>query len=177
MVDVKFDEARFEETWRTSTYLIYNCMLSLQLASQRIHKTDPSEYLIFSVVACGNLQREMRQRPLREGVLDPVADNDANVPMSRRRIAEATGLPRETVRRAVQKLMDRGLLMESSDGYILVPVGLIRSAEYDWSPEVVMGPVMSLFQSLAGLGVLSLAERSSHDLASAPRAAQPAGGA
>lgn len=171
MVEIQLDRARFEAAWRASTYLAYNCVLSLQIASQRVHKTDPSEYLVFSVVACANLQRRMRElSSLREDAIEQIPTNESNVPMSRRRIAEATGLPRETVRRIVQKLIRRGLLVEADDGYILVPAGLIRSDDFAWEPEVVMGPVMAMVQSLLNIGVLKLvgAEERSTPGAAAP---------
>jgi hypothetical protein len=161
MTAITLDEQRFEAAWRTSTYLVYNCVLSLQLASQRVHKTDPSEYLVFSVVACANLQRRMREvGQLGQHAIDYMPEDQSNVPMSRRRIAEATGLPRETVRRIVQRLIRRGLLIEAPDGYILVPAGLMRTGEYAWDPSVVMAPVVSMFQSLVDIGVIRAAPQS-----------------
>lgn len=150
----EIDEMRFEANWRTVTYLIYNCALSLQIASQRTHALDPSEYLVFSVVACANLQRRMRELgPFSEDAIDHVPTDETNVPMSRRRIAEATGLPRETVRRIVQRLLDRGMLIQSGR-YVLVPVGLIRGEGRGWEPSLVLGPVLSLMQALVGIGAV-----------------------
>ena len=153
---ITLDEERFEQSWRTCTYLIYNCALSLQLASQATLDLDPTEYVVFSVIACGNLQRRMRELgALSTNVFDHLPSNETNVPMSRRRLAEATGLPRETVRRIVARLLERGLLIQSPDGMVMVPVGLIRGpGSANWQHQLIMGPVLGMMQSLLNLGAI-----------------------
>ena len=53
------------------------------------------------------------------------------VPMSRSAIAAATGLPRETVRRHVGQLIERGLLMEDPRGGVTIVPGAIQDRGYE----------------------------------------------
>jgi CRP-like cAMP-binding protein len=75
------------------------------------HRLDPAMVLIAETVAIGTMERSV-PRPGQCG--------DGQVarprPMSRRAIALATGLPRETVRRRVGRLVELGLLQEGSGG-------------------------------------------------------------
>jgi hypothetical protein len=76
-----------------------------------LHGLDPAMILIVETVAIGTMERSMPRAGQR---------SDARIgrplPMSRRAIASATGLPRETVRRRVGRLVELGLLQEGAGG-------------------------------------------------------------
>lgn len=74
-------------------------------------RLDPAMILIAETVAVGSMERSMPRPGLR-------ADGQAPRPrpMSRRAIALATGLPRETVRRRLARLVELGLLREEGGG-------------------------------------------------------------
>jgi CRP-like cAMP-binding protein len=75
------------------------------------HQLDPAMILIAETVAIGTMERSTPRPGQR-------ANGEAGRPrpMSRRAIALATGLPRETVRRRVGRLVELGLLQEDVGG-------------------------------------------------------------
>jgi CRP-like cAMP-binding protein len=81
----------------------------VHLLSDR-HQLDPAMVLIAQTVAVGTIERGMPRPGARQQGKPGVR------PMSRRAIALATGLPRETVRRRLRRLVDLGLLKESPGG-------------------------------------------------------------
>jgi hypothetical protein len=74
-------------------------------------RLDPSMILIAETVAIGTMERSMPRNGQR---MDGIATRPR--PMSRRAIALATGLPRETVRRRLVRLVELGLLREEPGG-------------------------------------------------------------
>lgn len=70
---------------------------------------DPVMLQILTTVAVGAVQRSARERTGESGML-------AARPMSRRVIARATGLPRETVRRRICQLVEMGFLEQDGEG-------------------------------------------------------------
>jgi CRP-like cAMP-binding protein len=73
-------------------------------------RLDPAMILIAETVAIGTMERSL----FRQGRADGAVGRPK--PMSRRAIALATGLPRETVRRRLARLVELGLLREEAGG-------------------------------------------------------------
>jgi hypothetical protein len=74
-------------------------------------RLDPAMILIAETVAIGTMERSL----FRQGQRGDGAAGRPR-PMSRRAIALATGLPRETVRRRLARLVELGLLREEGGG-------------------------------------------------------------
>jgi hypothetical protein len=74
-------------------------------------RLDPAMILIAETVAIGTMERSMPRAGHRTDGQQPRPR-----PMSRRAIALATGLPRETVRRRLARLVELGLLKEEAGG-------------------------------------------------------------
>lgn len=74
-------------------------------------RLDPAMILIAETVAIGTMERSFPRNGQRTEGLAARAR-----PMSRRAIALATGLPRETVRRRLARLVELGLLREEAGG-------------------------------------------------------------
>jgi CRP-like cAMP-binding protein len=96
-------------------------------------RLDPASVLIATTVAIGAIERGMK-------------NGGTMKPMSRRAIASATGLPRETVRRRVDRLVEGGLLR-------IVRGGVLPPAEGAGSE-----PLYRLASSLVKAAGLLLAE-------------------
>ena len=47
--------------------------------------------------------------------------------ISRRAIAESTGIPRENVRRIIKELIDEGKIIETTDGSVRQPAGFMEA--------------------------------------------------
>ena len=95
-------------------YVLAEHFLAAQrLACERL-ALDPTQFTIYATIVSGNSQRAMRDAgAFQEDGLPPL------VPVSRRAIAAATGLARETVRRQVQHLVENGFA-EAVDGGVVV---------------------------------------------------------
>lgn len=73
---------------------------------------EPVSVMIVETVRVGAIERSLR----------PATCNSARARhvMSRRAVAEATGLPRETVRRRVKRLVELGILLDEPNGALSV---------------------------------------------------------
>lgn len=142
--------------WRVVMFGLTN----LFLATHRAFATagvsiSPTELQIFLTVGVANIQKLMRERQIPENfAATEVLPREVIVPISRNAIASATGLPRETVRRQVEKLIERGLLIEDPRGGITQPIGYI----HDFQLQPLIEPMLSEFtktaESLIRLGVI-----------------------
>ena len=100
---------------------------------------QPVELLILVATTTGNVQRALRPEALPEAVRgsQPLPPGLA-VPMSRRAIARITGLPTETVRRHVDSMVRRGLLVSLPKG-VHAPNRLTE----DWAAKATLRLVES----------------------------------
>jgi len=96
---------------------LLNHFLSMHLVLAEHLRLQPVELLILIATTTGNVQRVMRipglPEPLRGSDPLPAA---MVVPMSRRAIARITGIPTETVRRHVDGMVKRGILVSEPRG-------------------------------------------------------------
>ena len=96
-------------------------LLSHYLAMHRVLAANlelqPIELLILIATTTGNVQRAVTSGTIRPGraAREPMAANLV-VPMSRRAIARITGIPKETVRRHVEGMIRRGILLSTAKG-------------------------------------------------------------
>jgi CRP-like cAMP-binding protein len=90
------------------------------------NRLDPAMILIAETVAIGTMERSFPRNGHRLDGHRGDGSMPRPRPMSRRAIALATGLPRETVRRRLARLVELGLLQEEAGG-IACAEGFIRS--------------------------------------------------
>lgn len=82
---------------------------------------DYESAILFLSVTTQNSQNVMLKRDTRRryaSLATPI-DPDLMTPVSRSALARSTGLPRETVRRKVAKLIERGLIVDTPRGLIV----------------------------------------------------------
>ena len=114
---LEFDYEALTANRRVVAFALANQFLAVQRAFADALDLDPTSVAIFLTVSVTNIQRIARDPTTAPGLR-----HDAPMPehmmtgISRRRIAESTGLPRETVRRRVGELIARGLLCETAGG-------------------------------------------------------------
>lgn len=132
----------------------------MQLKQMKLYGLKPADLLVFNLVALASVQRSARSVQVGDQFSDDFnPSNEGNGAISRRRIAECTGLARTSVSRSLSRLMQRGLVMESGRGRLQVPVGIIMRGEYEIDANDLYGPIVGLFQQLLRLGVVRFAER------------------
>lgn len=120
---------------------------------------DPVMLLILSTIAVGSVQRTMRAGDLdarcKSG--EPLEDGHFR-PMSRRLIAQATGLPRETVRRRVAQLIEMGFIQE--DGRGVKSMNIISDPRMVSAVEQVLKHQVLITNALIAEGVFRVEEAS-----------------
>lgn len=109
------------EGLRARAYGALALLLDLSFIANEFVQADYESMMIFVCAA------EATMRPLMQRVETGSSINAAYPPehlrgsISRLLIADRTGLPRETVRRKTNALVDRGLLFEDSEGRVRCP--------------------------------------------------------
>jgi hypothetical protein len=106
-----------ERELRLCGFALLNHYLTMHRAIAEHVQLAPVELLILIATTTGNVQRSVRLGALPKGLRGtqplPVA---MVVPISRRAIARITGIPKETVRRHVDGMVERGILLASPQG-------------------------------------------------------------
>ncbi|MCU0758628.1 MAG: hypothetical protein MUF07_05440 [Steroidobacteraceae bacterium] len=106
-----------ERELRLCGFALLNHYLAMHHVIAEHVRLQPLELLILVATTTGNVQRSLRPGQLQESFRgsQPLPPGRV-VPMSRRGIARATGLPTETVRRHVEKMVARGILVSTPKG-------------------------------------------------------------
>lgn len=98
-------------------YVLINHMLSSLNAVAELHDLTISDVVILGHVIAANLQRKLRAQPTADAQPDRTdVDVGQFQPISQSALARATGIPRETVRRHLKKLIERSLVVAAADG-------------------------------------------------------------
>jgi len=106
-----------ERELRLCGFALLNHYLSMHNVIAEYVRLQPVELLILVATTTGNVQRALRSHALPETLRgrQPLPPGLV-VPMSRRAIARVTGLPTETVRRHVESMVKRGILVSMPKG-------------------------------------------------------------
>jgi hypothetical protein len=106
-----------ERELRLCGFALLNHFLSMHQVIAEHVRLQPAELLILIATTTGNVQRAMRTKALPEALRGSEAlPPGMMVPISRRAIARVTGIPTETVRRHVESMVERGILMSTPKG-------------------------------------------------------------
>jgi hypothetical protein len=102
---------------RMCGFALLHQYLAMHLVIAQHLELQPVELLILVATTTGNVQRAVRPDALPE-VLRGSAPlpPELVVPMSRRAISRMTGIPKETVRRHVDSMIERGILLSMPRG-------------------------------------------------------------
>jgi hypothetical protein len=91
-------------------------LLRVMHEAVRLYEADLEAFVIYMAVACSSVAGAMRDPELAFGAHNGPPPESAFRPVSRRAIAASTGLPRETVRRKIALMIERGYLVEEASG-------------------------------------------------------------
>jgi hypothetical protein len=116
---VRTNLAGFLEAARPASYAMVNSFLAQHWALSSTLQMRPAKLIVFLTIVTATVQRTMRQDALPDDLrgLATMPRDYINY-STRRAIAEATGLPRENVRRIVDELMHEDLLITDARGRI-----------------------------------------------------------
>ncbi len=108
------------ENLRIISRLSMDYVVSIYSAILRGSRHDPIDALILSVVAVANVAHLNADKTQSRAYADIDSPEPMAIkrPISRNAVALSLGLPYETVRRRVQKLLDQGSLIEHEGGLV-----------------------------------------------------------
>lgn len=148
---------QMEANWRVAMSGLANLFLTLHHTFSAPMALGPTELLIYATIAVANVQKLMRERCIPPGYsATEILPREWVVPISRNAVASATGLPRETVRRHVARMIDSGLLIEDARGGVTTAIGMIQ----DQGLEPLLAGLLAEFtrttESLLRSGVIEV---------------------
>ena len=113
---------------QSDVYTVLNSTAVLFQELQRATQLNPDELLTLATIATANLQRWHRTTGYKGAVLASIR----LVPASQSAVARATGTPRQTMRRRLEKLISMGTVGSTEQGLVinfdnLTVLALLRS--------------------------------------------------
>ena len=106
-----------ERELRLCGFALLNDYLTMHQVIAEHLRLQPVELLILIATTTGNVQRALRSDALPDTIRGSrTLPPGLAVPMSRRAIARVTGIPTETVRRHVERMVKRGILEAKPKG-------------------------------------------------------------
>lgn len=148
---------KMQENWRVAICALMNMFLAAHRTLAEPLPLGPTEILIYVTITVANVQKLMRERVIPPAfAAKEVLPREWVVPISRNAIATASGLPRETVRRQVGRMIEMGLLIEDPRGGVTVPVGSVNDPRYAPLLEVMLTEFTRTAEVLLRIGVIEI---------------------
>jgi len=145
------------ENWRVAMSALANLFLTTHRTFSAPSGIGPTELLIYITVSVANVQKLMRERTIPgDFAATAILPREWVVPISRNAIATASGLPRETVRRHVIKMVAAGLLMEDERGGVTPPPGMIQDRGLEPMLEALLTDFARTAETLLRIGVIDI---------------------
>ncbi len=145
---------------RPSVFAVFNAVTITLCRMQHAYGMKPAELQIFLLIGLAGVQRVLRDRPIPADIagVQPVPIERLSG-VSRRQLAELTGLSREAIRRTILKLMERGLVVEASRGALAQSPGCFQKMSGIIPVHELLTPFLDMLAELDRLGVVDLGER------------------
>ena len=116
---IRINHAKLPDNARPAVFAVVNAIATSLTDMERAYRMRPAELQLFLLIGLAGAQRALRERPLSAELASMAPmPMDKISGISRRQLAELTGLSREAVRRAVLRLMERGEVMEKERGLL-----------------------------------------------------------
>jgi len=93
---------------------------------------DLDLFIVAGAIAVGSIESRMRDRDFHDtyASLESVIGEEMQRGCNASSIADATGLPRETVRRRIKRLIEMGIVVRRATGDYVIRAGLVQSETY-----------------------------------------------
>ena len=153
------DTPGFAKVERLVAYDMADALLMLNLDLQQRFGLRAEEHQVYLLVVVATVQRFAQSSDAGSASVDraplPV---ELSGGISRRRISEVLGIPLETVRRTVARLLDRGLIEERSRGKLSTRGGTLQELSEDATPERIVRRFISTINSMIRVGAITITE-------------------
>lgn len=124
--------------------------IPLLLRTYKFFEGDFVAVIVLGEIAHRNIEQWLDNTENREADLeDPAVRADALRPCNALSISEVCGIPRETVRRKVKDLIERGWVTRDAKGHLFLVPGM--SADFD---QLTLGTVKAFLKTADGLRAL-----------------------
>ncbi|HWA59838.1 MAG TPA: DeoR family transcriptional regulator [Caulobacteraceae bacterium] len=145
MTDI--DEAQARAAARLSNdYLLRTVRLLVDL-----HRGELLRAVILQAISAANTSHVDRKGPLEPGA-EPVPPDSARRPVSVSAVSQGLGLPFETVRRNINRMIEEGLCVRVRGG-VIVPEATMRSEKATAAAAVNLQNLRKLYRDLRRAGV------------------------
>jgi hypothetical protein len=155
---VRFEMAPGGEDSRTMIHLIQGFMARVDALRRQAHFGDMDQAIVAGVVGVGSIEHMMRVPEFREafGDYQTVIGIDGQRGVNAFSIAQATGIPRETVRRKLKDLVARGVIMEKTRGVYIMKPGFVQQPENVAALQQVLGHFLQIMNDAVNLGIVKM---------------------
>jgi hypothetical protein len=149
---------RGEQAMRLFIHLLLNFLHRSDRERRAFYGTDLDTAAIAETVGIAALEAGMRDPAFRKAFGDytTVVGVERQRPVNALSVAEATGLPRETVRRKLKILLKQGVLAEKDGGYVYQP-GIVQQPQHAEVFERGMRNTLQFVNECLKFGVLQAA--------------------
>lgn len=152
---MKIVAEQIDANFRATAYAIGNCFVNQQRAWMEILRMDPTTMLVYMIVALAAVQKVARQSEIPESMRgsEPLPQHLVGT-ISRRAVASASGIPRETVRRIIENLLKEGRLITAGRNAVRVARDNARREGFVHVPAMLLPDILRMFEELRRLGVV-----------------------
>lgn len=149
------DAQGFLAAERLAVYEMVNALLTMELDLQAALDLRAEERQVFAAIAIATVQKFVRTAgPKSPHVGNAPLPRDLAGHISRRRVADALGLPLETTRRHVARLIERGLVVEVRRGQLQTPGGTLARLSENRATLRMARQFLSVIRAFERLGAL-----------------------
>jgi hypothetical protein len=116
------------EQLRLYSYLMFNLVQRIDRARRRVYAGDLDMACISEAIALSAIEARMRDPEFRDEYrgVSKVAGVAAQRGVNALSVSEATGIPRETTRRKIKKLIELGAILEVRRGEYIMKPGFLQ---------------------------------------------------
>ena len=151
---IRFEMAR--EDSRRMIHLVMGFIQRVDILRRKAHFGDTDQAIVAGMVAVGGLEHMMRVPDFHKSFGDTriIIGVEGQRGVNAFSIAEATGIPRETVRRKLKDLVAHGVVMEKERGRYVMAPGFLQKPENDAALQQVLGHFLQLMNDAVNLGIV-----------------------
>jgi predicted transcriptional regulator len=149
--------ARGEADARLFTHLLLNFLHRTDQERRGMYSGDLDLAAVGETVGLVAIEPESRKPEFREkfGNFQAVIGVEGQRPVNALTISAATGIPRETVRRKLKLLLERGVITEKARGAYVIKPGFIQRPENLAVVERAMRDTLQFMNDCVKLGLVS----------------------